>query len=1342
MGSGSRCQAPLAGLHSLCLLLVAGLNSVTSDADIFLIYSEKADSCLESSGSSVRLAPSCNESFDQQQWKWVSRLRLFNLGSKQCLSIQRRNDTVPRLGMMECNQESAQMRWHCNGLGSQLSSYLIQQSKAQGPNTGQPDVWRIYNTDEDLCARPYHGKIEDKDPMSNSCYQFNFQSTLSWSEARISCQQQNSDLLSITELHEQTYINGLLTGYSATLWIGLNDLDIDGGWQWSDGSPLKYLNWERDQPANSFEENCGVIRTESSGRWQNKDCGIARPYVCKKKPKTKDSTTKDVEELWIGLNDIKRQMNFEWSDGTPVRFTYWHPFEPNNFASGQEDCVTLWGSEGRWNDGPCNLTLPFICKKPSCSSEEEEELLEDNLGCAKGWRLHGSSCYFVGEESVTFDEALKKCTGQRSTLVTILNRFEQSFIISLILGRSGNFWTALQDANHPGVFQWMGGDAVSFTNWNLNQPGYKGGCVVLATGNSVGLWDVKDCNSFRAKYICRQNLATSVDPGTGPAAVTPTPSVTGNCPTGWSSSLTLRYCYKVFHFNTIYAKKNWVQAHMFCYEQGAHLLSISNFEEEKFTEKLVNEIFGESEDHDYHWFWLGLNRRNPGTEQSWAWSDGTGYSYNNFGRDVYEDDSVRRCGVIDIASSLWRAVRCENQLDWICKIRKGAVVKEPEGTEDAASNQWFQFQDAEYKFFKHLSTWPQAQRICTWFKAELASIHSQEELTFLGQTLQKLFRFQDQFWWIGLHTNENDGRFRWSDGSILNFVSWASGKPRPISRDRKCVYMSPSKEVWGDQRCLNDLQYICKRTNSSMVKPPLPSPPSTHSGGCPRGWTPFASKCFKIYGYSKVDRVNWIEGKAACERAGGLLATISNHYEQAFITTILPNITFDLWIGLHDTNKDFQWLQKEPLKYVNWAPGEPSGQHTSSATNELVNCAVIWHALHPQFTGRWDDRSCTRDKNGFICQKNKDLSLPSTPAKFPPPLTSKLSYMNSTYRVIQKPLTWQEAAWLCETRNETLVTVVDPYQQAFLTQVMNNIRLPLWIGLSNEEGGRVFSWLSGEELDYINWQEGEPHQMGCVHMDMDGTWRPSSCETKLNGAICKVPGESWSSKSTFTGTCPTSLQDSSWIPFRNHCYSFHLEKKATPKEAAQLCQKVHGAELLSILDEVENVFIWEHLETYENDTKGAWLSLMYNTKSGSLVWPDKTVLNYSNWARGTENMSLMSPNTCYWIKSNTGIWGIGPCTSFTLGIVCKMPRVQENSLLGTAGSQGHTLDIILYVLGALVLVVVLVVVVVLLYRRRTAWTSRHGAFESARYSRTSSTPSESMEKNILVSDMEMNEQQE
>lgn len=54
-------------------------------------------------------------------------------------------------------------------------------------------------------------------------------------------------------------------------------------------------------------------------------------------------TPPEVEELWIGLNDLKLQMNFEWSDGSLVSFTHWHPFEPNNFRDSLEDCVTIWG---------------------------------------------------------------------------------------------------------------------------------------------------------------------------------------------------------------------------------------------------------------------------------------------------------------------------------------------------------------------------------------------------------------------------------------------------------------------------------------------------------------------------------------------------------------------------------------------------------------------------------------------------------------------------------------------------------------------------------------------------------------------------------------------------------------------------------------------------------------------------------------------------------------------------------------------------------------------------------------------------------------------------------------
>lgn len=52
---------------------------------------------------------------------------------------------------------------------------------------------------------------------------------------------------------------------------------------------------------------------------------------------------------------------------------------------------------------------------------------------------------------------------------------------------------------------------------------------------------------------------------------------------------------------------------------------------------------------------------------------------------------------------------------------------------------------------------------------------------------------QGDKWWLGLQTYENDGRFRWSDHSVLNYVAWALGRPHPLSRDRKCVYLSADK---------------------------------------------------------------------------------------------------------------------------------------------------------------------------------------------------------------------------------------------------------------------------------------------------------------------------------------------------------------------------------------------------------------------------------------------------------------------------------------------------------------------------------------------------------------------
>uniref|UniRef100_A0A8K9WRK9 Mannose receptor C-type 2 n=1 Tax=Oncorhynchus mykiss TaxID=8022 RepID=A0A8K9WRK9_ONCMY len=1375
---------------SLSLCFSISLSTEPVNGDVFVFFHEGAQGCLGVQGHSLSLSESCED--DAQKWKWVTRGRLFNLGSSLCLGLttgnySSREDFSP-LGVYPCDREPPGVRWtwYCAHVLENLNLYMPSPSHPcflgcevfplcafaeiytiQGNSHGRPcylpfmydgqwfhNCTSIGREDGHLwCATTFdYGKDErwgfcpvksndcetfwDTDPLTDSCYQFNFQATLSWSEARISCQQQRADLLSITKLHEQTYINGLLTGYSAALWIGLNDLDISGGWQWADSSPLKYLNWENDQPSHVDEENCAVIRTESSGRWQNRDCSVALPYVCKKRPNatldpfTTDSWAddekyecdvgwqafqagcyrltsekvdwdaaqktcqkmeanlvslhtlpelefiinnikRDVEELWIGLHDTAMQMDFQWTDHTPVIFTYWHPFEPNNFQNTPEDCVTIWGPEGRWNDSPCNQTLPSICKKAAQKTDGQAQ----DHGCKPGWRWHSPACYWVGEEQVTFEEGRKACAGSGATLITITNRFEQAFVNSLVFGRSGDsFWIALLDQKSPGKFRWLSGDEVAYTNWNRDQPGnIKGGCVTMETGYATGLWEVKDCASARAKFICRLNQDTSLSPE--PPTPHPTPSLTGSCPNGWKTNGKLHHCYKVFDSAQMDQKLSWLQAHLACLRHhGANLLSVSGPEEEHFILQILHEAFGESEDHEQRWFWIGLNRRNPMDNGSWKWSDGLAYTYQNFGRYNY---NVRQCAAADLGTMTWLAMRCDAELDWICKIPKGNRRQ---------GSPWVGFQEAEYKFFDHRSTWDQAQRICSWFGASLASIHSSAEEVFL------MTKVEGDHWWVGLHTYENDGRFHWSDHSVLNYVSWALNRPHPLSRDRKCVHMSVTE--WADQKCHSDLPYICKRVNVTGTIPPTPSIPLPPAG-CPDGWGPFLHKCYKVFGHEESRRATWSGARLMCESQGGALAVVPNHVEQAFVTTLLSNVSFDLWVGLtSDSKGHFQWARPGLLSYTNWS----------------LSCPLFM------------------EKHGYICQKKQDPALPPGAALLPSSLSGALDLGGVSYRIVRKRLDWMGALHVCESLNGTLASVRDPYQQAYLTLLMNSLHLPAWIGLYNY-GGRHFSWLGEEDLIYTAWRDGEPNTLsGCGHMTTVGQWTMTPCDAKLDAVICQINTGALVHKWSFPGQCPHSLGDWAWVPFRNHCYSFNLQSLRLQTDAHSSCRKV-GGQLLSVLDETENGFVWEHIQGYQEQAHGAWLGMTFNSKGGSLMWSESAEVKFTNWEVQGTNLSTLFPNACFWIQSNTGLWKPGSCKNHTHGVICKRQRTEED----------HLPTLIVIMVTGLALVI-LIAGVIYLYRRRQAGS--RGSYEGARYSRTNSNPSEQAEKNILVSDMELNEQPE
>ena len=60
--------------------------------------------------------------------------------------------------------------------------------------------------------------------------------------------------------------------------------------------------------------------------------------------------------MWIGANDLRLEGKFRWAGSyTPVSYSNWGRNMPDDFR-GSQDCVHMWGTEGKWNDLPCDHT--------------------------------------------------------------------------------------------------------------------------------------------------------------------------------------------------------------------------------------------------------------------------------------------------------------------------------------------------------------------------------------------------------------------------------------------------------------------------------------------------------------------------------------------------------------------------------------------------------------------------------------------------------------------------------------------------------------------------------------------------------------------------------------------------------------------------------------------------------------------------------------------------------------------------------------------------------------------------------------------------------------------------
>lgn len=740
----------------------------------------------------------------------------------------------------------------------------------------------------------------------------------------------------------------------------------------------------------------------------------------------------------------------------------------------------------------------------------------------------------------------------------------------------------------------------------------------MSTGKTLGKWEVKNCRSFRALSICKKMRGPQASEEAAPKPDDP-------CPEGWHTFPSSLSCYKVFHIERIVRKRNWEEAERFCRALGAHLPSFSHRSEIKDLVHLLKDQFS-----GQRWLWIGLNKRSPDLQGSWQWSDRTPVSAVIMDWEFQQDYDIRDCAAVKVLDTPWhrawhfydereyaylKPFACDAKLEWVCQIPKGSTPQMPD---------WYNpertgihgppviIEGSEYWFVAdpHLN-YEEAVLYCASNQSFLATITSFTGLKAIKNKIANISG-DDQKWWVKTSENPIDRYFLGSRRMWHRF---------PMTFGDECLHMSAKTWILDLSKranCNAKLPFICEKYNVSSLEKYSPDPSAKVR--CTGKWIPFQNKCFlKV----NSEPVTFSQASSICHSYGGTLPSVLNRNEQDFIISLLPEMEASLWLGLRWSayERINKWTDGQELTYSNFHP-LLVGRRLSIPTNFFddeshFHCALILNLKKSPLTGTWNFTSCSERHSLSLCQKYSE-----TEDRQPWENTSEtVRYLNNLYKIVSKPLTWHAALKECLTEGMRLVSITDPYQQAFLAVQAALRNTSFWIGLSSQDDELNFGWSDGKRLHFSNWAGSNEQLDDCVILDTDGFWKTADCDDSQPGAICYYPGNETEEevRPLDSAKCPSPVQSTPWIPFQNACYNFMITKNrhktVTPEEVQSMCKQLHSkAHSLSVRTEEENTFVVEQLLYY--NYIASWVMLGITYENNSLMWFDKTALSYTHWRKG------------------------------------------------------------------------------------------------------------------------------
>ncbi|XP_044026912.1 lactose-binding lectin l-2-like [Siniperca chuatsi] len=119
--------------------------------------------------------------------------------------------------------------------------------------------------------------------FNGRCYKY-VATRMTWADAELHCVSDGANLVSIHSLKEENFVKSLIKNFDhaqGDTWIGLSDIQKEGGWMWSDGSAVNFVYWNVREPNNSGgNEHCGHTNFGTDLKWNDLPCSQTFAFVC------------------------------------------------------------------------------------------------------------------------------------------------------------------------------------------------------------------------------------------------------------------------------------------------------------------------------------------------------------------------------------------------------------------------------------------------------------------------------------------------------------------------------------------------------------------------------------------------------------------------------------------------------------------------------------------------------------------------------------------------------------------------------------------------------------------------------------------------------------------------------------------------------------------------------------------------------------------------------------------------------------------------------------------------------------------------------------------------------